>query len=329
MSRLRGFVIGVVMAGMAGLLVGSWQGIDLRLADAAHAARSVPKERRKASAVKKGIPQAAPDGTAEPAPIAPVVPPSTPPSTPPAQIPMHLPEGIEADVSARSVAVTFGFTGTEVVVFGSVDNSRQPSAEAGYYDVVVVVDGVAETVISRQKSRVAGLWMNTSSLTFDRVPSYYAIASTRPLEEIADAAVLSEHGIGYQHVKFRPRVAPVPGIGDQEVATYQDAVVRLKQREGLYVREDYDVTFIGRSLFRASVELPANIPVGPLDARVYLFREGKLLGNYNSRIMLEREGLERWLHGFAMGQPLLYGLFVVAIALSAGLLASAMFRRSA
>ena len=92
-------------------------------------------------------------------------------------------------------------------------------------------------------------------------------------------------------------------------------------------REDEDVLFIGRSLFRSSIELPANMPVGPLDTRVYLFRQGKLIDTYNSRIMLEREGAERWLHGFAMEQPLFYGVFVVAVALSAGLLASAIFAR--
>jgi uncharacterized protein (TIGR02186 family) len=302
----------------------------ITVSDKAEAARSVPKEKRQKPAAKKEVPAPATEPPAETgpaAPIAPVVPPSVQAPVPPAQIPLLPPEGVEADVSARSIAVTFGFTGTEIIVFGSVDNSRQPSDSDDYYDIVVVVEGTPETIISRRKSNVAGLWMNTASLTFDRVPGFYAIASTRPLERIAEPKILGEHGIGFQHIKFRPRVGPVPNISDDEVATFQDSVVRLKQKEGLYVREDEDVTFIGRSLFRSSIELPANMPVGPLDTRVYLFREGKLLGNYNSRIMLEREGAERWLHGFAMEQPFFYGVFVVAIALSAGLLASAFFAR--
>jgi uncharacterized protein (TIGR02186 family) len=298
--------------------------------DTAEAARSVPKERRQRSTAKKPVP--APETPAETgpaAPIGPVIPPAGQSPVPPAQIPLLPPEGVEADVSARSIAVTFGFTGTEIIVFGTVDNSRQPSDESDYYDIVVVVEGTPETIISRRKSNVAGLWMNTASLTFDRVPGFYAIASTRPVERIADPQILGEHGIGFQNIKFRPRVAPVPNVSDEEIAAFQSAVVRLKQNEGLYVREDEDVLFIGRSLFRSSIELPANMPVGPLDTRVYLFRQGKLIDTYNSRIMLEREGAERWLHGFAMEQPLFYGIFVVAAALSAGLLASAIFARGA
>ena len=45
--------------------------------------------------------------------------------------------------------------------------------------------------------------------------------------------------------------------------------------------------------------------------------------------ILEREGLERHLHAFAFGYPTLYGLMTVAIAIAAGLAASAMFRKAA
>ncbi len=47
------------------------------------------------------------------------------------------------------------------------------------------------------------------------------------------------------------------------------------------------------------------------------------------RLNLEREGIERHLHAFAFGFPTLYGLTTVAIAIAAGLLASAAFRRPA
>jgi uncharacterized protein (TIGR02186 family) len=121
----------------------------------------------------------------------------------------------------------------------------------------------------------------------------------------------------------------VPPAAEEELKSYRDAVVRLKAREQLYVQKDTGVVFIGRSLFRSTIELPANIPVGALDARVYLFREGKLLSSFSSRVVLERKGVERWLYGFSQSYPLVYGLFAVAIAVSAGLLASALFHRGA
>ena len=237
------------------------------------------------------------------------------------------PEVVEADVSTRTIAVTSGFTGTEIVVFGSVVNSRQPSAEAGTYDVIVVLEAMATPLLARRKSNVAGLWVNTSSVAFEGAPSYYAIVSTRPIEEIADDDLLEKNAIGLDFVRLAPAAQSAIATQPGELKTFKEAVIRLKQKEGLYLKQDYGVIFIGKSLFRSSIALPANVPVGPLTARVYLFREGDLLSAFSSRVRFEREGLELWLYRFAMRQPTLYGLFAVLVAVMAGLIASALFRR--
>jgi uncharacterized protein (TIGR02186 family) len=297
-------------------------------ADTAEARTAAPAQKRKDS------PKAEPPAP-EPAPVA--APPQPQPSPepkppaapePPQGVAASLPpEKIEADVSTRSIAVTSGFTGTEIVVFGSVDNSRQPSAEAGYYDVVVVVEGTPEPLVARKKSDVAGLWINTAAASFDSIPSYYAIAATRPLEEIAAATVLEENAIGFGYVRMFPSRGTVQNISASELKDFQVAVARLKQKDQLYIKDDYGVAFIGRSLFRSSIELPANVPVGPLTARVFLFHDGELLSKFQTRVRLEREGVELLLYRFAIRHPLLYGLFAVIVAVGAGLLASALFRR--
>lgn len=235
-------------------------------------------------------------------------------------------ETVEADVSARNVAITAGFSGTQIVVFGAVGQSRQQSAESGLYDIVVLVEGVTGPLVTRRKSNVGGLWINTESVHFDRLPSYYGISSTRPIEEIAEPAVLDTFEIGFEHVRMMPAAGQL-GVSEQKLKDYRAAVVRLKEKEGLYVRNDYGVAFIGKSLFRATVSLPANIPVGPVTANVFLFREGKFLARHTARVELQREGFERWMHSFAFDYPFLYGLFSVAIAAFAGIAASALFRR--
>ena len=111
------------------------------------------------------------------------------------------------------------------------------------------------------------------------------------------------------------------------MASFREALVRIKERERLYVKSDFGVAFIGRSLFRATIALPPNVPVGPLTASVYLFKEGKLLGQYKSRVMLEREGVERLIHEFALNRSLLYGLLTVVMATVAGLAAAFAFPR--
>jgi uncharacterized protein (TIGR02186 family) len=238
-------------------------------------------------------------------------------------------ESVQADVSTRTVAVTSNFTGTEIVVFGAIDNSRQPSPESGVYDIVIVVEGVPSKVTVRKKDRVGGIWLNTEAAEFDRVPSYYAIASTRPLDELAAEATLIGYEIGFDYVRMDPVDRGQGRLPPATLAEFRRAVVRLKERDGLYTSEPHGVTFIGRSLFRSTISLPATVNVGPFDTRVYLFKQERLISQYNVRLNLEREGLERFLHDFAFKHSFWYGIVTVLIALGSGLAASSIFNKSA
>ncbi len=72
-----------------------------------------------------------------------------------------------------------------------------------------------------------------------------------------------------------------------------------------------------------------HVPVGPLTAQVYLFKNGQMLGEYSSRVMLQREGIERYIHETAISQPLLYGILTVLLAAGSGLAAAFAFRKPA
>lgn len=290
-------------------------------------AEPAPPQAAAANTKEKRVPPAKPllDRSARPERLPPA--PQLAPVTPVAPAAPLPPELIEADVSARSIAITANFKGSEVVVFGAVDNSRQLSPEAGTYDVIVAVEGASAPAVVRRKSNVAGLWMNTASATFDRAPTYYAVASTRPLDEIADAEVLAKFGIGIGNIQLSASPGTVSSTNASELRDFQTALGRLKVKEGLYTHDDYGVTFSGRSLFRSTLALPANVPVGQLVARVYLFREGVMLNRFTTRVGLERAGIERFIFESAQTSSWLYGIFVVFIAVICGLAASMLFGR--
>ena len=279
-----------------------------------------------APAKAKPPPAQAKPTPATPAPAVPVETPApAPPVTAAPPVPVLPPEHVEVDVSTRTVAVTSVFSGTEIIVFGTVNNSRQVSAESGFYDVIVLVEGRGAPSIVRLKTNVGGLWINTQSVRFDNLPLYSAIASTRPIDEIAEPRVLALNAIGFGRARMFPAHRSSK-VSNEELDNYKSAVIRLKQRDGLYVRYDYGVAFIGPALFRATIKLPVNIPIGPLDARVYLFREGQLLSTQTATVMLERQGLDRMVYDFAFDHPVWYGILTVAFAASAGFAASAVFR---
>ena len=232
-------------------------------------------------------------------------------------------ETIEADVSTRTVAVDTGFTGTRIVVFGTVENSRQERADEGLYDIAIVLEGPREPLVTRRKSNIGGIWLNATSYTFKDVPSFYAIVTTRPVAEVAPKPLLWQNGIGFENMRF----TAVEKLSSKELDEFRDAIVRLKEEQKLYVGSERGVAFIGKSLFRATVDLPANVSIGEFNAWIYLFRKGELLSTYKTRLGLQREGVEQQLHSFAVEQPLWYGIAAVTLAILAGLAASFAFRR--
>jgi len=238
-------------------------------------------------------------------------------------------ETVEADVSTHSIAVTSGFSGTKIVIFGAVNRPFPLAPDPSVYDVIVAVEGKPDTFIARKKSNVFGLWINTGSLRFENAPSYYTMASTRPISEIADKSVLERHQIGFQHVNMTIAKNALGNRSRDEITQYKKAVIRLKRAAHLYQQQHHGVKFIGKSLFRSSFDLPANVPVGPLTASIYLFRDGKLLADFTSHVVLRRERLQRLLYDLAFNYPLLYGVLAVLFATIAGLSASAVFSRKA
>jgi len=234
-------------------------------------------------------------------------------------------EDIQSDLSARNIAIESNFTGAEIVVFGTVENGKT-GATAGTYDVVVVIRGPDESIVTRRKERIAGLWMNRDSQVFRAVPGFYAALSSRPLDEIANQETLERHNIGFDSLLPLPDNMP-ESTSTEDVLSFREAVIRIMEDDGLYLSEGSGVTFISKSLFRATINLPAYVPDGGYLANVYLFRDGKLLSLNQSQLTITKEGFERLIYSTAFTYPLIYGIVAVLVAIAVGLFASAVLQR--
>ena len=237
-----------------------------------------------------------------------------PPATPRAQ---NENERLVADLSEHLIAISTAFVGTSVVLFGTTSPNR---------DVAVTVIGPREEQVVRRKSRVLGVWMNTDEMTFRNVPSYYAVASSRPLPEIADADTRVRHELGLEYLRLDPVAAQGRDIG--EITAYRDALIRNKQRQNLYVREPAVVRFIGPQLFRTNIEFPANVPPGLYHVQVYELVDRQVTDAQRSTLVISKVGFEADIFDFAHQRAALYGLMAVALALVSGWLAGVIFRRS-
>ena len=230
-------------------------------------------------------------------------------------------------LSESVISITTSFRGTQLSVFGAIPSRARGRANPEP-DVVVIIRGPAKSVMVRRKERVAGIWVNRHGVRFDGVPSFYALAGTRALEEIAPEHVLVAHGIGYKALAFQPGPSE-RGAGASrapEIAEYRLAVLRRREAQGLFRQKEQALDLFGQVLFRAKFDLPATVAPGIYQAEVYLFQNGRLISHQISPLYIDQYGVERFLHSIAHRRPLLYGLMAVILALSAGLGIASLFR---
>jgi uncharacterized protein (TIGR02186 family) len=231
-------------------------------------------------------------------------------------------ETVQSDISTREISIQSNFAGIEIVIFGSVDFSRALAPDEGKYDVITVIRSPAEPFVVRRKEHVGGIWVNRASRTFTAVPGFYAVLSTRPVKAITTDMTLKSLGIGFANLDLGKADAD-----DAKEAAFRSALIRLKQEQNLFQDHDDGVSFIGRSLFRASVDLPVNVPIGRYTTNVYLFRDGKLISKNESTIEVSQVGFERVVYLLARQHPFIYGLVAVVIAVMVGLFGWIVFRR--
>ena len=224
-------------------------------------------------------------------------------------------EPVKADLSDHVVAITTGFTGTSLVLFGT----RQ---EPG--DIVIVVRGPSSRAVVRRRHHVVGFWINTERATFDDVPAFYAIISNRPLDQIAPEPILRLHGIGIGNL--HPPLQTPRNLGAKREADYRVALVRRQERNGRFVESVGQIGFIGEHLFRTTLAFPSNVPVGTYTVEIFLFHDGAVAARETVPLRVTEAGVDSNVSQFAQSEALAYGLIAVAATAMAGWLASLPFR---
>lgn len=238
--------------------------------------------------------------------------------------PADFTEKLDIGISTDEIAITSDFRGADLTIFGAIDGFDAALLAQGKYNIVVALEGPKENSTVRKKERIFGIWINTSSMTFELVPESYSLSSTRDIETIAPPDQMNNMGIGVNHMPL----TPVGYIGDgSSVGEFRDAFRRLRETSGVYQRDPGGVQFISSSLFKASVRLPADVPNGVHVVRAYLFRDGVFVAAKALPLRVVKTGLEQALTRAAHESPFLYGIVAVLLAVITGWLASIVFRR--
>jgi len=235
-------------------------------------------------------------------------------------------ERLVVSLSNHRVAVTSSFVGEDLVLFGTIEPDQPRTALRPPYNMVVTVTGPSETLRTRRKQRVLGIWVNMDSREFVRVPSYLSVLSNRPVADIASPDVLRRLQVGLDNFLLTQRIGP--DIADTvRDDPFRVAFVRLETQHGLYRQSPTAVTFLTPTVFRAAIPLPANAPTGNYAIDVKLFADGALVARTNSALEVIKAGFEQFVADAARDYGLLYGLVTALMALLTGWFASVVFRK--
>ncbi len=174
----------------------------------------------------------------------------------------------------------------------------------------------------REKQWVGGIWINRDQAKLLAMPTYYFLASTRPVDRIAPAFTLERYAIGLANV------VPARIVSHHDPEPFRQALIRHRQADGLYGEEPSGVIFNSPTLFHARVPIPATVTRGLFNVEVYLFRDGTVISAQSTPLFIDQTGLERRLFNFAHDEPFSYGVVTVVMASLLGWLSSVLFRRN-
>ncbi|MGL4414471.1 MAG: hypothetical protein EA338_05970 [Roseinatronobacter sp.] len=230
-------------------------------------------------------------------------------------------EEVIVGLSQNRVSLTVNFEGSEILIFGAV-RREMALPEDSALDVIVAIEGPPQQATIWRKARRAGIWVNTEGQEVRAAPSFYAVATTGPLSEILSADADLTHRISTRLAIFEAR----SGVDRTDPAAFTEALIRIREAEGLYQQRESTVDLQRDTLFSTRLTLPKTIVEGSYAARIFLLRDGDVIDEFETFIDVRKAVLERWLTNLAYDQPFLYGLLALFLAVFFGWGASALFR---
>ncbi|HEX8447559.1 MAG TPA: TIGR02186 family protein, partial [Sphingomonas sp.] len=158
------------------------------------------------------------------------------------------------DVSQRDIEIVYSFTGADLLLFGAILYPGQGTqTQERPADIVVVVKGPTQSILMREKEKVAGIWVNAARLRYRSAPSFYAIASSRPIAALVDDRTRAIYELGLDSLQL----SPASNVASAEQDRFSRGLVDLKRRAGLYYEAPRSVEITDGVLYRARVTIPA------------------------------------------------------------------------
>ena len=224
------------------------------------------------------------------------------------------------EISQHEIQVQQGFTGTDLLLFGAILTPEGTRA-AREYDIVVVLQGPARSIVLREKQKVAGVWINADSSEFRSAPAFFAVASSRPIKDIVDDRTAAIYELGLPWLQL----SPIGAIDPKQQARFAGGLVDLMRRQALYQQDENAVKVSGGVLYQARIALPSSVSTGTYTAETFAISRGKVVAAASTTVAVRKLGFERFVADQAQRNGFWYGLSAVLMSVFMGWLAGRLF----
>lgn len=267
-------------------------------------------------------------------------------------------QSFSIDLAQEQVDITTGFTGADIVVYGTRHKKGH---------VAVVIKGHERKTTVWRKGKFLGIWLNSDSMSFRKVPVYYDFAVSSDLLNISKLDhkvageflsddkqtenaknnntndltktqalknndqqnidnlydILKEHKIGLNALFFNPDEG---GEEEEIIHKFQEALIRTKQAKGFFPLKAKKVNFISDNFFKIKFSLPSNVPAGSYQVQAYLLNSKGVIAQDKQDIYVGQTGRGSEVYDFAQNKSIAYGFLCVVLAVFSGWAANVLVR---
>ena len=214
----------------------------------------------------------------------------------------------------NKISIDVGFTGAKLSFFGAIESSG---------DVVVAVTGPRKTIKARKKQNIMGIWVNSQTQTFSDVPSFYHVASNRPLNEIDADESFYVNQIGLDNLRFEG----AEEMENENRDVWKKGILEAMIKLGRYNSKNGDIKISKNKLFKTEFNFSSDILEGEYVVDTLLIKDGNVIGAKRSFIDVSKSGMGEKIYKTSNKNSLVYGIFSVSIALIFGFFANLITRK--
>ena len=223
-------------------------------------------------------------------------------------------ENLIAEFLDNQIDMDVGFTGEKLSYFGALDTPG---------DLVIIVTGPRKKIKVLKKEKKVWLWINSKSRIFSDVPTYYFVASSKPLSQIKNDSFLKINQIGLKNLRFEG----AEEIEDEGRLEWREGIIQSMKKIGNYNSSNGKIEIIDNRLFKTEISFPSDISEGTYIVDTLLLNKEKVIGSKRSFINVSKSGLGEKVYLFATKNSLIYGAFAVLMAMLFGFLVNELIRR--